>query len=67
LDISVVFEEGSAFDSGAEAPEISLSTVGWQETSHTADDTVESISVERLEDAGELLALSLMILGREDY
>jgi hypothetical protein len=67
LDISVVFEEGSAFDSGAEAPEISLSTVGWQQTNRTTEDVVEHISVERLEDAGELLALSLMVLGREEY
>ncbi len=66
LDMNVLFDEGSAFDSADEAPNITLSMVGWQETSHRSSDTLESISAERLE-AGEALALALMVMGREEY
>lgn len=65
LDISVVFESGSSFDSGEEGPQIGLSWEGWGETSRTSGDTVEAISAEKLEKAGEVLSLALMIIGRE--
>ncbi len=67
LDMNLVFDEGSAFDSADEAPNITLSMVGWEETSHRSADTLESISAERLEEAGEALALALMVMGREEY
>jgi peptide/nickel transport system permease protein len=66
LDMTLVFEEGSAMDSASEAPNITLSTVGFEETSHRPSDTLESISKERLEDAGEAIALALMVMGREE-
>ncbi|MEA1976548.1 MAG: hypothetical protein U9N80_01455 [Chloroflexota bacterium] len=41
---------------------------GWESTSRTAADQLESISVENLEEAGRVISLSLMIMGREtDY
>lgn len=51
-------------DSASEAPNITLSMVGWEETSHRSSDTLETISAERLEEAGE--ALALMVMGREE-
>jgi hypothetical protein len=66
LDMSLVFEEGSAMDSASEAPNITLSMAGFEENSHRPSDTVETISRERLEQAGETLALALMIMGREE-
>jgi hypothetical protein len=65
VDISVVFEQGSAFDSGEEAPSLGLSYAGWEASSRTALDTLENISVEKLEESGRVLSLALMILGRE--
>ena len=38
----------------------------WQETSHRPADTVQTISADTLEDAGETLALALMVMGREE-
>ncbi|MBC8446506.1 MAG: M28 family peptidase, partial [Chloroflexi bacterium] len=67
LDLEVVFDEGSAFDSADEAPNITLSMVGWDEVSHRPTDTLENISAEQLEKAGEALALALMVMGREEY
>ncbi|NIM92851.1 MAG: ABC transporter permease subunit [Anaerolineales bacterium] len=65
LDLSVVFDTGSAFDSGEEAPTIVLSWEGWEETARTSDDTLTGISEDKLEKAGKTLALALMVMGRE--
>ena len=65
IDISLIYDEISAFQSGQEAPTVRLFWEGWQETSRRSTDTLESISPENLEQAGKTLALSLMILGRE--
>ena len=65
VDISIVFEEKSARESGQEAPEISLSWDGWESTSRLPTDAVEAISADRLEQSGRALTLALMILGRE--
>jgi hypothetical protein len=65
LDISVIFDPGSSYDSGEEAPRIGLSWDGWEDSSRMASDTMEAISIEKLEDAGRTLSLALMILGRE--
>ena len=68
IDISVIYLEGSPFDSGQVAPEVRLSWEGWGEYARTPADTIENISEENLQDAGRTLALSLMIIGRElDY
>jgi len=40
----------------------------WEDTSRTVADQLESISVENLEEAGRVISLSLMTMGREiDY
>jgi peptide/nickel transport system permease protein len=66
LDMNLVFEEGSAADSADEAPTIALSWVGWDDASHRASDTLDTISSERLEHAGETLSLALMVMGSEE-
>lgn len=64
--MSVVFAEKTARDSGQESPDISLSWQGWEKTSLTPSDTINTISRTKIEKAG--LALALMILGCEtDY
>jgi peptide/nickel transport system permease protein len=68
IDLSLIFSEGSPLDSGEEAPRVRLYREGWETTSHTVEDRLESISVENLEEAGRVISLSLMIIGREiDY
>jgi len=66
LDMNLVFEEGGIMDSASEAPNITLSMVGWEDTSHRSSDTLETISAGRLEEAGEALALALMVMGQEE-
>jgi hypothetical protein len=65
VDISIVFEEKSAYEGGQEAPRVGLRWDGWQATSRTPEDVVESISESKLEEAGRALTLALMVLGRE--
>jgi hypothetical protein len=65
IDISLIYDEISAFQSGQEAPTVRLFWEGWEATSRRSEDTLASISQTNLEKAGETLALSLMILGRE--
>lgn len=65
LNVSVIYGTGSSRESGEEAPRIGLSWEGWEETSRTTADTLESVSAEKLEKAGRALSLGLMILGRE--
>ena len=65
IDISIIYDEGSPFDSGQDAPEVRLSWEGWQEHARLPSDTMENISADNLEDAGRTLALALMIMGRE--
>jgi hypothetical protein len=65
VDLSIVFEEKSRQERGQEAPEITLSWEGWETTSRTPADTVETLSADTLEQSGEALTLALMILGRE--
>jgi len=65
VDLSIVFEEKSPAESGQEAPSVRLSWEGWEATSRTAADTLETVSAERLAQAGRTLALALMVLGRE--
>jgi hypothetical protein len=65
IDISVIYEEGSPFDSGQDVPEVRLSWEGWSENARLPSDTLDNISADNLEDAGRTLALALMIMGRE--
>lgn len=68
VDLSTIFSEGSAFDSGQEAPQIRVSWNGWDATARTVEDTVEGISAEKLDKSGRAITLALMLLGREtDY
>ncbi len=53
---------------GNEAPRVKVYREGWEATSRTVADQLGSISVENLEEAGRVISLSLMIMGREtDY
>ncbi len=65
VDISIVFEEKSAYDAGQEAPRVGLRWDGWKATSRTPEDVVASVSESKLEEAGRALTLALMALGRE--
>ncbi len=63
--MNVVFETGSAYDSGEEAPRIGVTWEGWEATSRMETDTIDTISAEKLEQSGRAVSLALMILGRE--
>lgn len=67
IDISMIYEEGgsSTNSEGQQAPVVRLFWEGWEETSRTPDDTLETVSKEKLEKAGRALAMALMTLGRE--
>jgi ABC-type dipeptide/oligopeptide/nickel transport system permease component len=65
VDLGVVFDKGSQYDSGAEAPWIGVTWSGWEETAGTPADTLDRISAEKLERSGRCVTLGLMILGRE--
>jgi peptide/nickel transport system permease protein len=68
IDISIIYREGSPYDSGQVAPEVRLSWEGWQENARLPADSMANISADNLQDSGRTLALALMILGRErDY
>ncbi|NOR89979.1 MAG: hypothetical protein GQ524_06965 [Anaerolineales bacterium] len=50
------------------SPRVKVYREGWEATSRTAADQLEGISMENLEEAGRVISLSLMIMGREtDY
>ena len=60
-----IYEEGSPYESGQDAPEVRLSWEGWAEDARLPSDTMDNISVDNLSDAGRTLTLALMIMGRE--
>jgi peptide/nickel transport system permease protein len=65
VNMRVVFETGSAYDSGEEAPRIGVTWEGWEATSRMESDSIDTISAETLEQSGRAVSLALMILGRE--
>jgi hypothetical protein len=65
VDLSIVFTERTLQRGGQEAPEITLNWAGWAETSHLPSDTLDTISADKLDQAGRALTLALMIMGRE--
>jgi hypothetical protein len=68
VDISIVFEDKSYWEGGQEAAEVFLSWQGWEQHSRLPTDTLETISQDRLQQAGRSLTLALMVLGHElDY
>jgi hypothetical protein len=50
---------------GTATPTVRLYWEGWQETSRRPEDSLENVSPDKLEQAGQTLALALMVLGRE--
>ncbi|MDX1438093.1 MAG: M28 family peptidase, partial [Anaerolineales bacterium] len=69
IDISVIYDDdSSAQQGGQDAPIVRVVWDGWYENARTAQDTLENISREAIEEAGNTLTLALMIMGREiDY
>jgi peptide/nickel transport system permease protein len=66
VDISIIYDETFVSSEGSqEAPKVRLFWEGWEASSRLAADRLDTISAEKLEQAGQTLALSLMILGRE--
>lgn len=65
IEMRVVFEDTSAFESGDEAPHVGLRWEGWDATARTSEDTLDKIQLEVLEKAGQAVSLFLMTLGRE--
>jgi hypothetical protein len=66
IDISVIYgNQSSLTQGGQEAPEMHIFWEGWEQTSRTELDTMEAISADKLDRAGETLTLALMIIGRE--
>jgi len=65
MDVSIIFEDKSRYDSGQEAPKVGLRWEGWEKTSRRPGDTIANLSEEKLERAGRALSLALMTLGRE--
>jgi len=59
-------ERNSLLQEVQEAPTVRISWEGWEEHSHLPTDTLENISADNLEEAGRTLAMTLMILGREE-
>jgi hypothetical protein len=71
MDIGLIYTSTSggphnaAQSVGSEIPTVRLTWEGWQDTSRRPEDTLESVSPDRLEQSGQALALALMVLGRE--
>lgn len=66
FDVAIVYEDQSASESAAEAPELLVSWAGWEVLSRTPADTIDTIDTENLERIGEALTEFLMIIGREN-
>jgi hypothetical protein len=65
IDLSVIFEEGSAYTSADEAPYVGLYWDGWWETGGTVNDNMDTINPDYLQKTGEVLSLGLMVIGHE--
>jgi hypothetical protein len=66
MDLSAIYgDSGSAGQGGSDTPKVRVFWEGWEETSRRPGDTVESVTPAKLEQAGQTLALALMVLGRE--
>jgi hypothetical protein len=68
VDLSIVFDRSQTRSGGQDAPMVGVRWSGWEQTAHTAADTLEAVDEDKLQRAGETVALALMVLGREtDY
>ena len=65
VDIGIVFEEKSRYESGQEAPKVGLRWEGWEAMSYRPVDTLSEVSAEKLDRAGRVASLALMTLARE--
>ncbi len=65
IDMSVVFKDTSGFDGGDEAPHVGIHWDGWENTSMTSADTLDTIQSDILEEVGQVVSLFLMTLGRD--
>jgi hypothetical protein len=68
VDLSIIFEEGSAYSSASEAPFIGIYWDEWWDTGGTMGDNYETINPDYLQKVGEVLSLGVMVIGHEiDY
>jgi hypothetical protein len=68
VDISIVFQERSAYAGSEEPPTIGLGWEGWEVAANSSADTLGAVSQDHPELSGEALNPAMMILGREtDY
>ncbi len=66
INIGAIYADtGSGTAETQSASVVGLSWEGWEATSRTSADTLESISAVTLEKAGRAMALALMVLGEE--
>ena len=64
VDLSILFAEEGVVEKQV-APRVGVQWQNWQELARTPDDTLMTITTEKLENAGRTLTLALMIIGRE--
>jgi hypothetical protein len=64
VDLSVLFETGTNVPA-AEAPFVGINWDEWWETGGTMEDNVDTIDLEKLQQAGEVLSLGVMVMGYE--
>ena len=65
VDITIIYDEGAGNNTGQDAPQVGLHWQGWEATSRTPADTLEAVSADKLEQAGQVLSLALMTMGHE--
>jgi hypothetical protein len=66
LDYRTVWlNEGGFLEDASEAPTISVWWEGFENTSHTPNDTLEGVSADNLSLAGRTLSQTLLMMGRE--
>ena len=64
VDLSVLFEEGTNAPT-AEAPFVGIYWDEWWDTGGTMEDNMDTIDLEKLQQAGEVLSLGVMVMGFE--
>ncbi len=65
IDISVIYEGETSGERGQAAPTVRIFGEGWQETARTPADTTDLLDEDTLTEAGRMLTMMLMMLGRE--
>ncbi|MCB0078966.1 MAG: ABC transporter permease subunit [Anaerolineales bacterium] len=69
LNISLIYDERAQYGGGGDRyPTVRPHWQGWEQAARTPADTLDSLSADKLEQAGEAIAMALIALGRElDY